>query len=130
MAELAPVIAKILFWALVVAVLVAPRRWAILAFLVVIQIDVSGPGWASPSAVGLENAIKVLGLPLLLLLRLGIPALAPYRSMAFKLWLLFTGYVAVASSLESLSALGRQDGGLPDELRVSSWSSPKPGARI
>ncbi len=97
MAELAPVIAKILFWALVVAVLLAPRRWAILAFLVVIQIDVSGPGWASPSAVGLENAIKVLGLPLILLLRLGIPALAPYRSLAFKLWLLFTGYAAIAS---------------------------------
>ncbi len=97
MADLAPLIARALFWVLALAVAVAPRRWALLAFLVVVQVDVSGPGWASPTAVGVENAIKIIGLPLILLLRLGLPVHKPYRSPAFKLWGLFTAYVAIAS---------------------------------
>lgn len=97
MADLAPLVARFLFWSLAVAVVAAPRRWAVLAYLVVVQVDVSGPGWASPTAVGLENAIKIIGLPLILLLRLGLPAQRPYRSPAFRLWVLFTGYVAIAS---------------------------------
>jgi hypothetical protein len=96
MADLAPIVARSLFWILALTILVAPRRWAVLAFLVVVQVDVSGPGWASPTAVGLENAIKIIGLPLLLLLRVGLPAVPHYRSLAFKLWILFTAYVAIA----------------------------------
>ena len=97
MIDLAPDIAGALFWILAVMVVVAPRRWAILAFLVVVQVDLSGPGWASTSAVGLENGIKVLVLPLILLLRVGPWPLPGQLSRALKLWLAFTAYVAVAS---------------------------------
>ncbi len=96
MADLAPLVARVLFWSLALAVVTAPRRWAVLAFLIVVQVDVSGPGWASPTAVGIENAIKIIGLPLILLLRVGLPAQKPYRLPAFKLWGLFTAYVAIA----------------------------------
>lgn len=97
MADMAPIIARALFWILAVAVVRAPRRWALLAFLIVVQIDVSGPGWASPTAVGLENTVKILILPLILLIRLGPWSVTNHLSRAFRLWLLFTGYVALAS---------------------------------
>lgn len=97
MAAAAPAIVSALFWALTLAVIVAPRRWSLLAYLVVIQIDVSGPGWASPTAVGMENAIKIGLLPVILLARARGAPLSGRWGRPLQLWLLFTGYVALAS---------------------------------
>ncbi|HEX3721166.1 MAG TPA: hypothetical protein VHV31_00150, partial [Nitrolancea sp.] len=96
MSVAAPDIARVLFWILAVAVVFLPRRWALLAYLVIIQVDVSGPGWASPTAVGLENGIKVVALPLILLVRTSSWELLTYWTRPLKLWLLFTAYVALA----------------------------------
>jgi hypothetical protein len=96
MSGAAPDIARALFWSLAIAILFLPKRWALLAYLVIIQVDVSGPGWASPSAVGLENAIKVGLLPLILLLRTFSFSLVRQWTRPLGIWLLFTGYVAIA----------------------------------
>jgi hypothetical protein len=107
MSGAAPDVARILFWSLAIGVLFLPKRWALLAYLVIIQVDVSGPGWASPSAVGIENAIKVGLLPLILLLRTFSFSLLRQWTRPLQLWLLFTGYVAIAGlwSPYHLSAL-------------------------
>jgi len=96
MSGAAPDIARALFWSLAIAIVFLPKRWALLAYLVIIQVDVSGPGWASPSAVGLENAIKVGLLPLILLLRTFSLSLLLQWTRPLRLWLLFTAYVAIA----------------------------------
>jgi hypothetical protein len=103
----APEITRVLFWSLAIGILFLPKRWALLAYLVIIQVDVSGPGWASPSAVGLENAIKVGLLPLILLLRTCSFSLIRQWTRPLQLWLLFTCYVAIAAlwSPYHLSAL-------------------------
>jgi hypothetical protein len=107
MSGAAPDIARALFWSLAIAILFLPKRWALLAYLVIIQVDVSGPGWASPSAVGLENGIKVGLLPLILLLHTFSFSLVLQWTRPLRLWLLFTGYVAIAGfwSPYHLSAL-------------------------
>ena len=96
MSGAAPDIARALFWSLAVAILFLPKRWALLAYLVIIQVDVSGPGWASPTTLGLENGIKVGLLPLILLLRTFSFSLVRQWTRPLRLWLLFTGYVAIA----------------------------------
>ena len=97
MSGAAPDIVRALFWTLALAIVFLSKRWALLAYLVIIQVDVSGPGWASPTAVGLENGIKVVLLPLILLLRTSSWTLFSQWTRPFKLWLLFTAYVAIAS---------------------------------
>ena len=83
---------------LVVALPIVPIKWSVCAYLTVVHLDLSGAGFASASSFGMENAIKIVGLPTILLIRTrfgGIELLKNNR--VFHLWILFGLYVAVAS---------------------------------
>lgn len=85
--EQAFLVAKVLFWILALGVVVLPKRWALLSYLVVMHIDLSGPLFASSSSVGLENLLKVIGLPLILLIRTQFKPLTNTKiTWAFILW--------------------------------------------
>lgn len=77
----------VLFWSLVVAVIQPFHSGvSIVAFLVLANLDMSGPWFDSTQQVGWANALKAIGLPL---------------------WLLLRGWLAVRSSREvSVRSLG------------------------
>src|ERR1700692_4250495 len=76
----APFIASALFWILAASALILKPRWAIVCVLLILQIDMSGPGFESTSSVGFENAVKVILLPAILLWRIG------WRPAPFSMW--------------------------------------------
>lgn len=76
----APLIASALFWILGASALILKPRWAIVCVLLILQFDMSGPGFESTSSVGFENAVKVILLPAILLWRIG------WRPAPFSLW--------------------------------------------
>jgi hypothetical protein len=85
--EQAFLVAKVLFWLLGLGVVVLPKRWALLSYLVVMHIDLSGPSFASASSIGLENLLKVIGLPLILLFRTQFKPLKNAKiTWVFILW--------------------------------------------
>src|SRR5258707_6678289 len=98
----------ILYWILAGFVALVPLRWAIPCYLLVALIDSSGADLASASTMGFENSLKIVGLPTLLLLRIGWKK---YKVLNWppltKSWLLFFSYVAIAAlwSPFQLSAL-------------------------
>ena len=63
--------AQILFWILLPFVLFAAPRWAVLAWLIMGNLDATGPGSSVSSAVGWMNAAKGSLLPLYVWWRLG-----------------------------------------------------------
>lgn len=91
-------VGHILFWILGACTALLPLRWAIPCYLLVAQIDSSGADLASASTLGIENSLKVIVLPTLLLLRIGwrrhkVLNWPPLT----KIWLLFFLYVAAAA---------------------------------
>ncbi len=86
------------FWALAVVVLIAPLRWALPAYLVLGHLDLSAAAISPATQVGIENAVKVVLLPVVLALRCGRPrgssgALIPLGTM----WWLLVAYAALAT---------------------------------
>ncbi|HXG34381.1 MAG TPA: hypothetical protein VNJ11_13520, partial [Bryobacteraceae bacterium] len=86
------------FWALAVSVLIAPLHWALPAYLVLGHLDLSAATISPATQVGIENAVKVVLLPVVLALRCGRPrpnsaAVAPVGMT----WLLLIAYAALAS---------------------------------
>ena len=63
-------IAEALFWLFAAGVAFLPPRWALLSLILVANVDVMAPEFASASTMGWENAAKTVVLPALLLLRL------------------------------------------------------------
>jgi hypothetical protein len=90
-------VAQYLFWIFLVGTVVLPVRWSVIAYLLLVQFDLSGIGNYSIGSLGFENAIKVVVVPTLLLIRVRpIESLAPrFRRLSY-LWLLLTAYAAVA----------------------------------
>lgn len=89
--------ATIAFWLALSLVLVLPTRWALLAYLILIQIDLSGTTNYSLGSLGIENAIKVVFVPTFLLYRMR--PLVSLRDRFPKLegiWLTFFGYTALS----------------------------------
>jgi O-Antigen ligase len=91
-------VARVLFWLLGVGIAVLPLRWALLSYLVVMHIDLSGPLFASSSSVGLENLLKVIGLPLILLFRTKFKPLKNAKiTWAFILWTMLILYATLTT---------------------------------
>lgn len=90
-------VSRLLFWAFTAIILVAPLRTSVFVYLLLSQIDASGPGFGSTSSVGFENLVRIAIIPSLLAWRLGV--FADWRKpwgMLGKSWLLFTAWAAVA----------------------------------
>ena len=91
-------VARVLFWLLGIGIAVLPLRWAFLSYLVVMHIDLSGPLFASSTAVGFENLLKVIGLPLLLLFRTRFKPLKNAKiTWAFILWTMLILYATLTT---------------------------------
>jgi hypothetical protein len=104
----APLIASALFWILGASALILRPRWAIVCVLLLLQIDMSGPGFESASSVGFENAIKIILLPAILLWRIGWrPAPFSQWPRMAKLWMALVAYAIIATAWSNypLSAL-------------------------
>jgi O-antigen ligase len=98
MSDFAISIASLLFWLLAGVALLAPARWALFSYLLLTQIDLSGPTFASASTMGWDNAFRIVVIPTVLLLR--CRSKAPLPAMPARIsrwWLLFVAYVAVAA---------------------------------
>jgi len=99
MPEHVSLITHIFFWALATGVLFLPHRWAILCWLLTAHLDLSGTQWQSATAMGWGNTIKIIGLPTVLLIRIGIKNAfsSGLRVFPFRIWLLICLYTTFAS---------------------------------
>jgi hypothetical protein len=83
---------------IVVILPIFPLRISLFAYLVIAHLGLSGPGFASATTMDLENALRVVILPTVLLLRTRLGGLKLVKNNpVFRLWLLFCAYVALAS---------------------------------
>lgn len=102
-------VVRILFWILTGGVLLLPPRWAIFCWLLSAHINLSGPHWPSATTIGWENTIRIIILPTILLMRVGIKSsfYSSFRLLPFRIWLLICLYAMLASLWSSffLSAL-------------------------
>ena len=88
--------AQIVFWILLPFVLFAAPRWAVLAWLIMGNLDTTGPASTASASVGLINAAKAILLPAFLLWRLrGVPSEVATTFPA-RLWLALTAYAGIA----------------------------------
>lgn len=99
MVEKIDLIIRILYLVLVLGVLFLPRRYALLSWILSAHLDLSGSEWASASAIGWENALRIVALPTVLLVRMGFKRTMQscLRIRAFYIFLLFSMYIALAS---------------------------------
>jgi O-antigen ligase len=89
--------AQSIFWILLPYVLFAPLRWSMLAWLVMGNLDTTGPSSSVTAAVGWMNASKGILLPLYLLWRLRSKIDNGAPPLPANLWMLFVLYATVAS---------------------------------
>ena len=90
------VAAQMLFWLLLPCVLFAPPRWAILAWLVMGNLDTTGRNSVASTSVGWVNASKGILLPLYLWWRLRKVPGQILLALPARLWLLLALYAGVA----------------------------------
>jgi O-Antigen ligase len=91
-------VARILFWCLGIGIIALPLRWALVCYLLIMHIDLSGPSFASASSLGLENVLKIVGLPILLLLRMKMRPLSKARiTWPIIIWLAFILYATLTT---------------------------------
>ena len=88
--------AQVLFFVLLPCVLFFPLRWAVLAWLLMGNLDATHAG-DSLSSVGALNAAKSLVLPLYLIWRLRAVKSEVYRTKAAHLWIALTIYATAAA---------------------------------
>ena len=88
--------AQSLFLILLPLVLAAPLRWALLAWLIMGNLDTTGPSLAVSDGIGWMNACKGVLLPLYLWWRLRNTSSELLPSLPTRLWLLLTGYATIA----------------------------------
>jgi O-Antigen ligase len=97
MVDEALLVARILFWVFAAGVVFLPMRWAFFCFIVASHLDIMPLSFTSATAVGLENAIRIAGLPMVLLWR---AHLSPIKGMSWtlghKFWLGIVAYAAIA----------------------------------
>jgi hypothetical protein len=97
MADEALLIARVLFWIFAAGVVLLPMRWALFCYILASHLDITSLSFNSATAIGFENAIRVAGLPVLLLLRTGVGSLHSNSwTLPQKLWLALAAYAAVA----------------------------------
>jgi hypothetical protein len=88
--------AGIIFWILLPFVLIAPIRWAVLAWLIMGNLDTTGPGQSALVSVGWINAAKGILLPAYLWWRLRQTPSEAWRTIPVRLWLALTAYASLA----------------------------------
>lgn len=97
MEEQAFQIARVMFWLVFVCAVFAPIRWSLFCLIIAAQLDITSGAFLSSGSVGLENSLRIAGLPLLMLVRM---RWAPLKSLDWtlpqKLWIGFTLYAGVA----------------------------------
>jgi hypothetical protein len=89
--------AQVLFWILLPVVLFGSLRWAVLAWLVMANLDGTGPGQSAASVVGGINTVKGVVLPLYLWYRMRDVPSELSASVPARLWVAVTAYAAVAA---------------------------------
>jgi hypothetical protein len=88
--------ARVLFWLIVPIALFGNYRWALLALIALTHLDTTPmDSYSSSASVGLENLIKTLVIPGVLLMRIRFEPLMHPWSRAARLWLVFTCIAAV-----------------------------------
>lgn len=96
-AEADAVFARWLLAALAPVVVVAPLRWAVLAWLLATHLDATGSGVASHAGVGWLNAFKAVVLPAWLLWRLRKAGGWLQRSWVSRCWLALAAWAAASA---------------------------------
>lgn len=87
----------ILFWLLVAIFLCVPPRYAVPVFILIAQLDLTGIAFYSDVSLGWENAVKVIALPTILLVRLRPVDLLPSPfKFARNAWMCLVAYAALA----------------------------------
>jgi hypothetical protein len=89
--------AQLIFAILLPFVVFAPVRWAVLAWLIMGNLDGTGPGSAALTTFGWLNAAKGVGIPLLLSWRLRTVPIASIVTLPARLWIALTIYASIAS---------------------------------
>jgi hypothetical protein len=93
------VVPTLLFWILAVLSVCLRPRYGIIAYIVLIQFDLTGLAFYADSSLGWENAIKTVLIPTILLLRVRPLDLLPSAfSGARNFWLFLIGYAALAAA--------------------------------
>ncbi|WP_420645352.1 O-antigen ligase family protein [Candidatus Leptofilum sp.] len=86
------------FLALVVIFPLSPFKWSLLAYLILVHINLVDNSFTSATSIGVENAIKVIVLPTILLVRTRFLGFRIVRyNLAFWLWIIFGIYITVAT---------------------------------
>lgn len=90
--------AQVLFCLLGIGILTLPLRGALVCYLLVMHIDLSGPSFASASSLGLANVLKIIGLPLILLIRMKMRPLIKARiTLPLAIWTIFILYATLTT---------------------------------
>jgi hypothetical protein len=89
--------AQVLFWILLPVVLLSGPRWAVVAWLIMGNLDATGSSELSSSGFGVINAVKGLLLPLYLWWRLRKAPSEVSATVPARLWLILTVYAAFAA---------------------------------
>jgi hypothetical protein len=96
MADEALLVARVLFWIFSAGVLFLPIRWAFFCFIFASHLDITSLSFTSATAIGFENAVRIVGLPMLLLWRSGFSSIRDMSwTLGHKLWLGIVGYAAL-----------------------------------
>jgi hypothetical protein len=88
--------AQLIFWALLPIVLFGSIRWAVIAWLIMGNLDTTGPGQSSLVGIGWINAAKGVALPAYLLWQLRQTPTETWRALPTRLWLALTAYATIA----------------------------------
>ena len=98
------IVARVLFWIFAAGVLLLPMRWSFFCFILASHMDITSLTFASATAVGVENTIRITVLPVLLLARTGFAPLVQFQwTLAAKLWAALVAYAAISGLWSSYS---------------------------
>jgi hypothetical protein len=87
----------IFFWILAVLSVSLAPRYAILAYVLLVQFDLTGVAFYADSSFGWLNAIKIVAIPTVLLLRVAPVDLLPSAFSGLRnLWVFLVGYAALS----------------------------------
>jgi hypothetical protein len=86
-----------IFWALLPVVIWGSPQWAVLAWLIMGNLDATGPGFASSNSIGWINAIKGIGIPVWLCWRLRCYRTAAVSTPPARLWIALAVYASIAA---------------------------------
>jgi O-antigen ligase len=91
-------VAQSCFWTFVILVVALPVRYSVIVYLLLVQFDLTGIGNYSLGSLGIENTVRAIVVPTLLLWRVRPrEPLGPGCRTLCKLWILLVSYAAVSS---------------------------------